>query len=218
MKRITLKEQVYDFLKQEIISGKIKPGERLIEEKISKDLNVSRSPIREAVRMLEKDGLLNVHVSRGVTVITPDIEDYIHLYEVRASVESLAAYYSAIRRTETELQKMKETIIKMEEAIDAGSITKLLKSNQSFHEHVLHSSHNPILVKMTLQLRGINNFYRKAIIESSPFYAKRSLDDHKRIYEIISKQNADLASKAMREHIDNDYNSFIDLLKNKTIS
>lgn len=216
IKRITLKEQVYDYLKQEIISGNIKPGERIVEEKISKALDVSRSPIREAVQLLEKDGLINVSFSKSVTVITPTVEDYINLFEVRASVESLAAYYSAQRRTEIELKDISKSISLMEHALKKNDITLLLEANQDFHEHVLRSSHNPILVRMTLQLRGLNNLYRKAILEGNPFYAKKSYMDHEEIYQYILERNAEKASDYMKKHIEHDYNSFMNLIK-KTV-
>lgn len=215
MKRVTLKEQVYKYLKHEIISGRIKPGKRIIEEKISKELNVSRSPIREAVQLLEKDGLINVNFSKSVTVITPTVEDYINLFEVRAGVESMAAYYSAQRRSETELKKIGKSIKLMEKALIDDDISALLEANQNFHEHVLHSSHNPILVKMTLQLRGLNNLYRKSIIVGNPIYARKSYEDHANIYNLILNQDADNAANSMKEHITHDYKTFMRLLNER---
>ena len=114
-KRETLKSQVYEYLKENIIYGNIKPGDRLIEEKISEELQVSRSPIREAVRMLEKDGLLSVNKSGGVTVVEPTIEDYRNLYECRVEIESLAAYYAAERRSSEKLEEIKSYLIQMDE-------------------------------------------------------------------------------------------------------
>ena len=125
-KRETLKSQVYEYLKESIIYGNIKPGDRLIEEKISEELQVSRSPIREAVRMLEKDGLLSVNKSGGVTVVEPTIEDYRNLYECRVEIESLAAYYAAERRSPEKLEEIKSHLIQMNNSTTDNGFRKLV--------------------------------------------------------------------------------------------
>ena len=85
-KRDTLKTQVYNYLREQILSGEIAPGERLVEEKISSDLEVSRSPVRESIRMLENDGLLIVNKSGGVTVVEPSLIDFQHMFECRVEM------------------------------------------------------------------------------------------------------------------------------------
>ena len=114
-KRNTLKTQVYNYLKEQILSGEIAPGERLVEEKISGDLEVSRSPVRESIRMLEKDGLLIVNKSGGVTVVEPSLIDFQHMFECRVEMEPLAAYYAALRRTPTEVETIRSFLLEMKE-------------------------------------------------------------------------------------------------------
>lgn len=215
VRRETLKEQVYKYLKNEIIIGELKPGERLIEEKISEQLNVSRSPIREAVRMLEKDGLLNIQQTGGVTVVNPTVEDYRYLFETRVEMESVAAYYAAIRRTDNELKVIKKTIDMMEIEVATGEINEILKTNLNFHEMIVTASHNPFLISMTMQLRGINSFYRKAILENNPKYVKGALEDHKKIFQAIDTGNQEAAKASMRAHIEHDYQSFMKIVSQK---
>lgn len=209
VKKTTLKEQVYDYLKNRIIMGQIAPGERLIEEKISDTLKVSRSPIREAVRMLEKDGLLDVNVTGGVTVVNPSTEDYRNLYEIRVEMESLAAYYAAQRRSHDEVTLMGSYIKAMKKEADANNLKELLDVNFKFHESIVYASRNPFLETMTLQLRGVNSFYRKAILERNPGYTRDALEDHEEIFQAIVDQDQDNARELMRQHIEHDYQSFM---------
>lgn len=211
IKRKTLKTQVYKRLKDSIILGEIRPGDRLIEEKISSELQVSRSPIREAIRMLEKDGLLLVNSSGGVTVVEPTIEDFRSLYECRVEMESLAAYYAAQRRTQEELEKIHINLLDYTKLSTTKKITEVNDVNFDFHDAIVKASSNPFLISMTTQLRGVNSFYRKAILENYPKHIKDALADHEKIYLAIANQDADAARLHMRRHIKNDYTLFMNI-------
>lgn len=209
LSRLTLKEQVYDYLKTAITSGDLQPGQRLIEEKIAEDLSVSRSPVREAVHILEKDGLLTFHGTGGLAVANPSVEDYQHLYECRIEMESLAAYYAAERRSEQELELMKTCLAGMQREVDNHDIKEILTVNFNFHELIVKSSHNPFLIDLTMQLRGINSFYRKAILENNPAHVEHAFRDHEQIYLSILDRDAVKARKLMKAHIDRDFQSFM---------
>lgn len=210
--KLTLKSQVYDYLKQQIITGNIKPGERLIEEKIGQALEVSRSPIREAIRMLEKDGFLHLTKTGGVKVVKPSLADFQYLYECRLEMESAAAYYAAGRRTEEQLEQIKN-------AIDIYSTESIVSDNSdvkvSFHDIIIESSMNPFLISMLRQLRGVNSFYRKAIVDTAPEHIGIALADHGKIYDAIAARDTKLARTLMKKHIENDYSRFVGLLKER---
>ena len=209
IKKSTLKSQVYEYLKEDIILGRIKPGERLIEEKVAEELQVSRSPIREAVRMLEKDGLLSVNKSGGVTVVEPSIEDFKYLYECRVEMESLAAYYAAERRSSEQLEEIRMNILKMEKVTSDNSLKNVHDVNVSFHESIVRASGNPFLISMTSQLRGVNSFYRKAILEFDPKRVVDASAEHRQIYQAIVDQDNISARKLMKQHIEDDYTLFM---------
>lgn len=213
IKRETLKSQVYKYLKDGIILGDINPGDRLIEEKIATELQVSRSPIREAIRMLEKDGLLYVNSSGGVTVVKPTIEDFRSLYECRVEMESLAAYYAAKRRSPNELEKMRTHLLKMGNVGPSKNLSTVNDANASFHETIVEASKNPFLIKMTGQLRGVSSFYRKAILDNYPLHFKDAMVDHKKIFQSIVNQDEGEARKHMRQHIENDYTLFMKIVE-----
>lgn len=204
----TLKSQVYDYLREQIIVGKFKPGERLIEEKIGEELNVSRSPIRESIRMLEKEGFLNLTKTGGVTVVEPSLTDYQYLYECRIEMESLAAYYAAMRRTDEQLLMMKkevENTVLHQETQDEKRVTV------AFHDIIIEASANPFLISMLRMLRGVNSFYREVIVDKDPKYKEIAFVDHEQIWEAIAEQDADGAKELMKQHIERDFTHFMNL-------
>ncbi len=214
MKRKTLKNQVYDYLKEQIIIGVYKPGERLVEEKISTELNVSRSPIREAIQMLEKDGLLNVKKQGGVTVIQPSIDDYQYLYECRKELESLAAFLAAQRRTALQLEQIRNAYLKMGKISTQDDLKNVYEANRCFHQSIVEASDNPFLIKMLAQLNGVNSFYRKAILETEPMHMETVIDDHQKIFQAIVEKDSVKAKNLFIQHIENDYKTFIDIFTN----
>lgn len=189
--------------------GDLKPGERLIEEKISDELKVSRSPIREAIRMLEKEGLLLVNSSGGVTVIQPSIQDFQYLFECRVEVEPLAAYYAAQRRSQDQLETIRGYLLQMGKITETNTLKKVHDANVNFHEAIVKASLNPFLVSMITQLRGVNSFYRKSFLVENEMYAEDAMRDHQRIFQAIVDQDADEAKRLMRSHIESDFNSFV---------
>lgn len=211
-KRATLKTQIYDLLKNQIINGTVKPGERLIEEKIALELEVSRSPIREAIRMLEKDGLVYVNRSGGVTVVEPTVEDYRHLYECRIELEPVAAYYAAQRRTGEQLALIRSSLQEMDTDRNKNDAGKTDATNLNFHEAIVEASDNPFLVTMMSQIQGINSFYRRAILNQDPLHLEEAMTEHRRIFQAIADQRAEEAKLLMKQHIESDYNLFHKLI------
>lgn len=208
LSRLTLKDQVYEYLKTEILSGGLKPGQRVIEETIAEDLSVSRSPVREAVHLLEKDGLLTFHGTGGLMVLEPTAEDYHYLFECRIEMESLAAYYAAERRSEDEIERMKTCLEIMESGVIQSNLKGVLVGNADFHESVVRASHNPFLINLTMQLRGINSFYRRAILVNNPSYIESAYKDHENIFTSIIEKDPKKAKRLMKQHIEKDFDSF----------
>ncbi|MEK4523683.1 GntR family transcriptional regulator [Psychrobacillus sp. FSL W7-1457] len=217
-KNPNLKTQVYNYLKNQIMTGKLRPGERLIEEKISNDLEVSRSPIRESIRMLEKDGLLKVKKTGGVTVVKPTMEDFQHMYECRVEMEPLSSFYAAKRRSPEQLELMRAALLKGKNYSSDNSLASK-KDNEvlSFHEAVVQASNNQWLISMVSHLRGINGFYRQSIIEENPFHVEQAFNEHQKIFQAIVDQDSESARNFMRQHIESDYNLFMELCRKKEV-
>ena len=216
-KRNTLKTQVYNYLKEQILSGQIAPGERLVEEKISSDLEVSRSPVRESIRMLEKDGLLIVNKSGGVTVVEPSLIDFQHMFECRVEMEPLAAYYAALRRTPTEVETIRSFLLEMKEISEGIFEEKVYNINSSFHEAIVKASNNRWLINLVTHLRGLNSFYRRAILDENPKHLKQAFLEHQQIFQAIVDQDANRSKTLMKEHIESDYNLYMEVCKKRRV-
>jgi DNA-binding GntR family transcriptional regulator len=215
MKRETLKKQVYEYLREEIITGGIAPGERLIEEKIAKKIEVSRSPIREAIRLLEKDGLVTVNKGGGVTVFNPDIRHFQYLYECRVELEPAAAYYAAKRITKGQIDTLRKHLLSSQEMGKKYELKKIYDMNVKFHEGIIEASGNPFLIKTISHLRGINSMYRIAILKRKALRVELAIEEHLKIFESIVNGYAEDARRYMRDHIVSDYSLFMDIYEER---
>ena len=120
-----LYEQIYENIKESIINGDFKSGERIVDGWIAEKLGVSRSPVREAFRKLEQDGLL-VNQDGTTLVYKPNVDDLIDLFEVRAGLEGMAIFLATKKITNEELQELEESLVLVKKAIDEKILRKLL--------------------------------------------------------------------------------------------
>lgn len=195
-----------NYIKNAIITGKYKPGMRLTEEGIANELNISRTPIREALKQLEADGLITP-IKRGMIVREFTKTDIKQIYDLRALLESYAAAQAATYRTDEDINVMKSTNLKyrqiveeMHENKDEVKLEEIIKANQQFHEAILTASRNDYLkfhmsrvVVLPLVFRSFYWYNRDEI--------KRSLDIHETILQAIINHETERAKIAMQEHI-----------------
>lgn len=203
----TLQVQVYEYLRNKILTGGLEPGQRIIEEKISEETGVSRSPIREAIRRLETDGLVKVNsfAQGGVTVYNPTKENFKYLYECRLSVEPLAARCAAERWTIERIEKLKTLLEEMKQENSENQNIKVHEINSAFHQEIVEASMNPYLMKIMRELKGLIALYRNAILRNNPERPETAIEEHEAIYHAILDRNGDLAHELMCSHIQNDY-------------
>ncbi|WP_026691838.1 GntR family transcriptional regulator [Peribacillus kribbensis] len=203
-----LYQQIYKRLEAEILEGKIMPGERLIDTKIASDLGVSRSPVREAFRKLERDGLL-VNDEGNISVFTPTLQDAKELYQVRIGLEAIAAYWAAKNMKEDELECLSQVLIWTEQAIEQKNTQKIIALNTKFHESIITYSRNNQLKKMMDNIRSLIQICRNTIIKqynrSDSFLA-----EHYSIFRALSIHEPELAAKKMEQHIQRDMKHFED--------
>lgn len=206
----TLQSQVYEYLREKILLGGLTPGQRLIEERIVEETGVSRSPIREAIRRLEKDGLVVVKVQGGVSVYKPTIEDFTSLYECRLSLEPAAAHYAAQRRTEEELASLEQMMTEMKNLSYQSEVRWTHELNFAFHAQITEASKNPYLNKVMNELKVLISFYRNAILQVHPERPETAIAEHAAIYEAILEKNGEKARSCMEAHIANDFQLCMD--------
>lgn len=196
----------YNAIKNAIIIGEYEPGKRLTEEALAEALQVSRTPIRDAIKQLESDGLIIPFKRRGYIVKEFSIEDIRQIYNLRALLESHGAGEAALNRTKEELQFMHEKNTAYEQAIsklkrsDISTIKNIQQANQEFHEEIFKATKNEHLrshiskvVVVPLIFRSFYWYNERQLL--------RSLEVHKTILKAIENREPERAKIAMQEHI-----------------
>jgi DNA-binding GntR family transcriptional regulator len=196
-------EQIY----RRIIEGVYRPGERLIEQRIAAELAVSRTPVREALVRLEGAGLVVNARHKGAMVRALTREDIVDLYELRATLESLAAKRAATRADEAEITRMDEAIDAFDAAIDGpwpatiDQLRALNAANRQFHETVLTAARHPLLgqqLSVTVDAPLVFQAFRRVDRSES----ERSNLFHRLLRNAIKAHDGERAARLMTEHID----------------
>jgi DNA-binding GntR family transcriptional regulator len=206
----TLQNQVYEYLHEQIVSGNIPPGQRIVEGKVSQETGVSRSPIREAIRRLNSEGLVSVSPRGGVRVYRATFSDFKYLYECRLSLEPTAAFYAASRMNEKQRKQLSNSVDKMNLMVDKKELEKLKVLSSQFHYLIVEASGNPYLMKMMNQLNSLISFYRNAVL-NIPKRIEEGADEHNAIWNAIKNGDGKAAEELMKAHIQRDYQFYVSM-------
>lgn len=196
-----LREIVYEELKLLILTGKISPGMRLMEEELAEDMGVSRTPIREAIRKLEKEGLITIEPRRGAYVSQISTKDMVEILEVRQNMEGLAAELAAQRMSEEDKEKLGNIAKAYEEAVAAGDMAEMIRCDTAFHHIIVEATQNKILIQMVEQLQEMVLRFRYIYYDNFK-RAEQMLSEHQAIYEAIAGGNTEVARESANVHID----------------
>jgi DNA-binding GntR family transcriptional regulator len=196
----------YVTLRQAIVEGRYRPGERLVEQRIAADLELSRTPIREALRSLEAEGLVVIAVNRGAMVRPIDVDELEDLYQLRARLESFAAHRAVGRVDAEQLERMDEAIeafdVHADRAADgdATALRAVNDANARFHQAVLDAARHERLgvllrraTDVPLVFQAFRHFDRPTMERSNLF--------HRLIRAAVAGDDADRAEALMSEHI-----------------
>ncbi len=197
---ISLKEQAYRVIKEAILSLQLKPGEPLVEADLAHQLGISKTPVRDALFELEKEGLVTKVLFKGTYVSPLKHEDLVHIFDVRAVLEGLAASLAAENFTADDLLKAEEIIKAQCAAITAGDYETASAMNKNFHEMITARCNNEILKPVLVNLDDKLRRYR--ILSS--YQAGRldkSCQEHKLVLEALKARDAALAEKHLRAHL-----------------
>ena len=200
LKRESLSNQVFEQMKEMIVRGEIPAGKRMIESVIAESMGISRTPVREAVRKLEAEGLLNHLPKGGYAVRGLDISDIEETFEIRSILESFASYLAAHRHSEKEIVPLEEKMEEFQRYLDKHDLKELARVNTEFHELLYDLSKSPRLVKMIHNLRDEIFFLRNIILQSADM-AYLSNKDHGEIIKAIKKREAKKVERLVKDHI-----------------
>lgn len=206
-KTVSLADQVFEHLENDILSGKYQRGEILTESKLSAELGVSRTPIREALRRLGQEHIIE-ESGKGSVVLGISEGDLRDIFLIREKVEGLAAAQAAERCSKEQLDKLRETVELQEFYVERHDAEQIKQMDNRFHELVYKYSGSTIFYDTLIPLHKKVQKYRKAAMESSS-RAVSSVREHKEIYNAIEKRDSALAEKCAIEHVRNAYRHII---------
>jgi len=201
---LPLAENLYAQVQMDIIRGVLPAGRKLTEQSLCEQYKVSRTPVREALRQLEIEGLVDNIPNRGAFVVGFTSQDIKDMYELRKTYELQAVKWAIERITDEELEELGEIFEFMEFYTQKKDVDKMLTINSNFHQLIYTASRNKML-KQVLSSYQMYIKYSRNISAYDADYLETVLKEHRAIYEAFLKKDESAALKAMQEHTENSY-------------
>ncbi len=203
-------DQVYDVLWARILAGEISHGARISDLDWSKKLNVSRTPVREAIRKLQQDGILIQLDRGGCEIRRMDANDLRSLYRCRAALEALAAREATSNATRRQISRLSDVVEKTQTALEGREFERAFELNTQFHSVILTMAQNAYLERLLHDLRRMILFARSSLMiaanqseitDEYREHLERVQNDHRAILDAIAAKDADLAAERMQAHL-----------------
>ena len=196
----TKSEIIYQEIKEDIINGKYKPKERIVISDVAREFGTSDIPVREAMRYLESDGLIQSKPYVGAIVTNFDLADIRKIYQIRAVLEGLATRQAVDRIYNNGVKKLEKILSKMTKAIGSENYVLLSNLNRAFHHVIYAASENEYLIKVIFDLWDMS-LRARAIFSFMPERARAAVNEHANIVAALKKKNEGLAEKLVIEHM-----------------
>ena len=203
--RSTLMNRALNHLRQAILRGRLKPGDRLVESRLAREMNISRFPIREALRYLEKEGLAENIPFRGSVVAQFSEQDMEEVFSLRGALEGLALQIVTHRISDTQLNELADIIHDMETASGLGDSLKVVDHDLRFHQTICQMTGHK---KLLLFLETLSHHIHMFLVFEKKVYdpPERYVPTHHPILEALRKRDADLAAARLRIHLEDAMN------------
>jgi DNA-binding GntR family transcriptional regulator len=200
----SLYEQTYQTLRNSILSGELMPGARLIETQLAEQLQVSRTPIREAIRQLQRETLIAANASGGLRVATVSAADAAQLYDCRMALEQLSVQGACQNATAEQVQAIEQLIVQAEHLMEQAASTpqnpQMLDLDYRFHRLIAESSGNHWLVFLLEQVFNQMTLLRVQTTQHNPKVLEIG-SEHRQIYQAIAQRNPEAAVQVMQAHL-----------------
>ena len=203
---LPLRDVVFNTLRKAILRGELKPGERLMEIALANRRGVSRTPVREAIRMLEQEGLVIMIPRKGAQVAQITMKDLNDVLEVRLGLEELAMQFACKRITQEEIGEMKQALEEIERLQEAEDVTALAEADVAFHDIIYKATDNKRLNQIINNVREQMYRYRVEYLKDSRTRGTL-LKEHREIYEAVAGRDEERAKACIRCHIMNQQQS-----------
>lgn len=191
-------DELHDFLRDAILSGELRPNERLVEASIARIANVSRTPVREALQRLEVDGLVRSNKD-GIVVTAYDHEELYDLCVARVGLEGLVAGLAASICTDFDVAHLRSIMAEMEEATEVGAVQRLVELNRAFHDSIWRAARNRYLARELHLLRGLIDRLQGTTLAAVE-RQREALDEHNELVRALQLRDAGAAEQVARRH------------------
>ena len=205
---LPLRDVVFNTLRQAILTGELKPGERLMEIHLANRLGVSRTPIREAIRKLELEGLVTMIPRRGAEVAQITEKSMNDVLEVRRALDALCVELACDRIGSQELEELKAACEHFETAVKTKDVKKIAQADVALHDIIVQATGNHRLIQLVNNLSEQMYRYRFEYIKDISQH-ERLVEEHRIIYQGIVNKDKETASQAAKLHIDNQKKAII---------
>ena len=211
---LPLRDVVFNTLRQAILKGELKPGERLMEIQLAKKLGVSRTPVREAIRKLELEGLVLMIPRKGAEVAEITAQDLEDVLEVRGALEELAVKDACEHITDEQLVELQKAAEEFKRCLREEDIIACVHADIRFHEIIYGATNNRRLLQILNNLREQMYRYRMEYLKDKDMH-QTLLDEHEAIRMALKSHDKEKAGEAIRIHIENQKDSIMNSLHNR---
>ena len=200
VQRQSLEESVYEAVREGIISGELRPGDPLVEAQLSADLGISKTPVREALIRLSRDGLVVQELHRRSRVATPTVDDVRQACEVRRWVEAAIAEQAALEAPDALIEQLEGTIRESERALKHRDTRRWAAAVEAFTDTLVEYSGNRYGAELLERMRNVLSLIAN-VSQVAPGRRVRSIEEHRAILDAIRDRNPTLAAEATRSHL-----------------
>lgn len=213
---LPLRDVVFNTLRQAILRGELKPGERLMEIQLANKLGVSRTPIREAIRKLELEGLVLMIPRKGAEVAQITEKSLKDVLEVRKALEELAVQLACDKMDKEGIENLKKAAEDFKNTLDADDVTKIAQADVKFHDVIYHATDNQRLIQLLNNLGEQMYRYRVEYLKNPEVYPQL-IAEHEELITKITHHEKQEATKIMCRHIDNQVEAVTDVIRTKKV-
>lgn len=195
-----LYEDAYEALRDAILNGRLAPGARIVEAEIARQMAISRAPIREAIRKLERDGLVEYHARRGTVVVALSVDEVRDAYALRAHLETYAARLAVERATDDDFRRLEDSLQQMRERAASDDLRGLIAADVEFHRHILQSSGSK---RVRHLWDGLNPHSWTLLtgVRATEYSLAQIAERHVPVLDALRLRDPNLAETAVRDHI-----------------
>ena len=195
-----LREIVYEELKRQILIGEITPGTRMMEVELAEDMGVSRTPVREAIRKLEKEGLVTIEPRKGAYASNISIKDMVDVLEVRQGLEAMAAAIASEKISDAQKEELQNAVDQYRAAVESEDVEEIIKYDQKFHMLIVTYSGNKTLTQVFSTVQELAIRFRYIYYDDFNRYENMP-NEHQEIEEAIMSGDSEKARIAADQHV-----------------